>query len=193
MTRTDHDLAAACAGGDEAAWESFVQRVGPVIWRVTWRIIGDRFSRQSADDIFQEVLLRFLENDGRLFRKYDPGRGSLELYVSLVTRSVVLNHLRANGRRRDSRHLSLQELDPYDSLLACGREEPQAIGFHVEDWQLDAALATLAPREHQVVDMIYRDRLQGPEIALRLGIAEATVRSIKRAALGKLRKFFCIR
>jgi len=192
MNSTDRDLADACARADEAAWEQFVRRVGPVIWRVTWRIIGDRFSRQSADDVFQEVLLRFLADDGRLFRKYDPGRGSLELYASLVTRSAVLNHLRANGRRQDSTHQSLQELDPYDSLFACSRGEPPEIGFHVEDWQLDAALATLAPREHQVIDLLFRDGLRSSEVALRLGIAEATVRSIKRGGLAKLKKFFCV-
>lgn len=53
MARSDRELIDACAGGDAAAWDEFVERFGRLVYSIP-RKLG--FSEIDGDDIFQIVM-----------------------------------------------------------------------------------------------------------------------------------------
>ncbi len=183
----DDDLLRDCIAGNPEAWSWFVDHVSPVIWRVVWRFAANGNRQQSAEDIFQEVFVRLCMDDRRLLRRFDPARSSIEFYVALIARSTAIDILRKNQRMPHL--LSLHEFDPYDSILSApgNGQDPM-----IEDWQIDAAMAKLGEREREVIRMSYQDEASTLQIADKMGMAEATVRSTRRNALDKIRDFLRI-
>lgn len=89
---------AACLEGDKNAFRPLVERYQGALFRIAWRILGDR---AAAHDVAQEAFLRAYQALGR----YDPARpfGSW-LYRIAVNLSI--------DRRRRSREVAYAELDP---------------------------------------------------------------------------------
>ncbi len=183
----DSEILQACIAGVPEAWAWFVDLVSPAIWRVVWRFAANDNRAFSAEDMFQEVFVRLYADDRRILRCFDPARGSLEFYVALVARSTAIDLLRKH--RHTPPLMSLQEFDPYDSLLPApdNGHEPM-----IETWQIDAAMSRLGKREREVIRMSYQNESPTPLIAGKLGIAEATIRSTRRNALDKIRTFLRI-
>ena len=90
----------ACLDGNRQAWDAFVDRSWAVILAAVRRTVGGRTGDAGGgdvDDSVQEVYVRLIKDDYRLLRTYDPQRASLSTWLSLVARSVAIDHLR---RRR---------------------------------------------------------------------------------------------
>src|SRR5438552_5883213 len=102
-TLDDHSdrqlVARALAGRDEAACQAIVQRHGPMVYRVCWRILEHP---QDAEDAFQATFL-VLAQKLRSVRKHP----SLASWLHGVARRVALKaKAQAAGRRRHEHEVS---------------------------------------------------------------------------------------
>jgi len=97
--QADLALAAACAAGDEAAWERFVREFRPGLYRSADAIDPTGGARDLADALFGE-LFGVRERDGQrqsLF-KYFQGRSSLATWLRAVLAQRYVDRIRANRR-----------------------------------------------------------------------------------------------
>lgn len=135
---------------------------------------------QEAEDLAQEVFVALCDGSG-----FDPSRGSLGAFLSVVTRSRAIDRL----RRRARRTRLLEELggasdgwsgsepgSPLErsSSMECAREVSQA-------------LAELPERQRRALELAYFRGLTQTEIAAELDTPLGTVKSQMRAGLRKLR------
>ncbi len=95
----DLALAAACAAGEEAAWERFVLEYRPILYRAADALDRTGRARELADAIYAD-LYGLTERDGErrsLFRYYQ-GRSSLATWLRAVLAQRYVDMYRA-GRR----------------------------------------------------------------------------------------------
>src|SRR5262245_50500943 len=89
----DADLKACCRG-DKRAWDSFVRSHAGIIYAAVQRALQYRGGNPSdLDDRVQDVFVRLVQNDFRLLKTYDSSRASLSTWLTLVSRSIVREHL----------------------------------------------------------------------------------------------------
>lgn len=97
--QADVALAAACAAGDETAWERFVREFRPGLYRAADAIDPTGGARDLADAMFAD-LFGMRERDGQrqsLF-KYFQGRSSLATWLRAVLAQRHVDRIRANRR-----------------------------------------------------------------------------------------------
>ncbi len=143
---------------------AFVRDASPRLLRTAWFICGDP---HQAEELVQAAL----EKVYLAWRRID--RGSATAYA----RKVLLNQ-HIDTRRRRSREV----------LTA---ETPDRAGHEprIEDTDyLVRALATLSPRERQVVVLRYYADVSEQEVAATLGIGLGTVKSSASRGLARLRE-----
>lgn len=99
-------IAGLFAVDPERAWSAFEGFYKPDIWRLIKRrfpyhaLKDGAFADDGHDDIYQEVLLRLVEDDYRRLRAY-KGDGSFSGYVSRLVRNLCEDLARhISGRRR---------------------------------------------------------------------------------------------
>jgi RNA polymerase sigma-70 factor (sigma-E family) len=143
---------------------AFVRDASPRLLRTAWFVCGDPV---QAEELVQAAL----EKVYLKWRRID--RGAATAYA----RKVVLNH-HIDTRRRRSREV----------LTAQTPDHPAAeVSLEGTDF-LIRALATLAPRERQVVVLRYYADASEQEVAAALGIGVGTVKSSASRGLAKLRE-----
>ncbi|HEV2075010.1 MAG TPA: sigma-70 family RNA polymerase sigma factor, partial [Thermoleophilaceae bacterium] len=149
------------------------------VYGAALRVIG---REGEAEDIAQEVFLRFWRDPGR----FDPARGDLGPYLRLMARSRALDLWRqeqAAGRARERLKLVSrdQEVRP--------DERPAAVAEHREESRaVHAALRQLPPEQREALVLSYWGALGPDEIARRTGVPFGTARSRMRLGLEKLRR-----
>ena len=95
----DLALAAACAAGDDAAWERFVLEYRPVLYRAADALDSTGRAREVADALYAD-LYGLKERGGErqsLFRYYQ-GRSSLATWLRAVLAQRYVDRVRADRR-----------------------------------------------------------------------------------------------
>jgi RNA polymerase sigma-70 factor (ECF subfamily) len=157
----------------ERAYKEHIARVR----KAASRVLSDPV---AAEDVAQEVFVRLWQRP----QLFDPRRGSLAAFLSVMARSRALDRLRADGaleRARD-RLGTAQAVGP---VAADGPAE--ALARSEERLELGAALRRLPPAQRETVVLAYGGELTSAEIARRMNCGRATARSRLRLGLGKLR------
>jgi RNA polymerase sigma-70 factor (ECF subfamily) len=90
--RTDADLVTQVVDGDEQALAELYDRHADAIFRLCFRLLGDRY---LAEEVMQETYLA-LWNRAELF---DRTVGSLPAWLMAIARNRSVDRLRARGRR----------------------------------------------------------------------------------------------
>ncbi|MHC4402670.1 MAG: RNA polymerase sigma factor [Planctomycetota bacterium] len=154
-------------------WNTLVDEHGPLVLRISWRILG---SRADVEDNVQDVFLRAVELHGREEVRHWRG---------LLRRLATLGALGALRRRRG--HLPLEEVSPVDP-----RERPDESAMRRElQARLRHALADLPAREGAVFSLRYFEGLSLREIAESLGIGYAAAGTALSRARSKLDNVLC--
>ncbi len=170
-----------CLRGEKSAWDAFVDRFGRAIYAAVSRTL--RLRRSSCDDstiqdVAQDVFVRLVKNDYRLLRTYDPSRAALTTWLTIVSRSVAMDHL----RRRRLPTVSIDDAPPGADPSAApppDAPEPVRIPPHL-----------LSPRQRLVLTMLFDEEKTVAETAEMPRVNAQTVRSTKHKALIKLRAHF---
>ncbi|OUQ46474.1 RNA polymerase sigma factor [Lachnoclostridium sp. An118] len=109
--------------------------------------------------------------------KYDPGRASLPLYLSVITRNLAI-----------SRYRKEQQQTALSTAAALSCPEDQQISLSELRADVEKAMETLQPEEAALIHMKYYGGMTTKEIAASLGLPYETVK--KRHHQGLLRLGF---
>ena len=168
-------------GGDAALAHAWVHESDEVLRRV-WdrygtlvhtfcvRAVGDR---DLAADCVQETFVSAWRSRDR----FDPARGSLPGWLLGIARHRVHDAYRSLARTPRARH------EPDDGGAVVDTEPAEL----VERLLVADALATLAPRPREVLELAFYTGLSQREIADQLQMPLGTVKSDMRRALLRLR------
>jgi RNA polymerase sigma-70 factor len=168
----DLALAAACAQGNDAAWDHFVLEHRPVLYRAADALDPSGGARELADSLYADLFGMRDDGEGRksLFR-YFHGRSSLATWLRAVLAQRHVDLLRSRKR--------------FDPLPEAGSEIPAAtppavdpdrsrlVGLVVD--ALRIAIDALAPKDRLRLRSYYVMQLTLAQIGRITGEHEATV------------------
>lgn len=162
--RTDAQLLAAAAGGDDTAFGVLVRRYIRAAILLAGQVLG---RRDDAEDVVQDAFVVVHRNA----RRFDPDRPFAPWFFAIVRR------LAANRRSREGRRARLLRLWGWVMRAepASSRSESVLIAG------LDAAAATramesLSPMQRACFDLVAVRGLSTVEVAVMYSISESTVR-----------------
>lgn len=166
--------------GDAAAFDTLVSRHLPSVYRFVSRFTG---RPELAEDATQETFVKAWRN----LKRFDANRPIVP-WLLQIARNAATDLL-----RKEKHSLPFAQIEQDDGFTFAETEadtEPRADELLAQAESAEAvraALAQLAPREQTLITLRYADALPFEDIATVLGIPAATVRSIHRRALAKLR------
>jgi RNA polymerase sigma factor (sigma-70 family) len=157
----------------EVNWDDLVEDLGPRLYRY----FCVRFSREQADDLTQETLIRLVRKveEG----KYDPERGNLSMLGFGIGHFVALEA---------KQHHTHEPIEDYESVLVAN--EDIEYQFITKDLALKVKekIQGLSNIEQQIFSLLVDEELKLADIALIVGMPEGTVKSHVFRAKQKLLK-----
>lgn len=162
----DGPIVAMLRAGDPAGADRLLAAYGRMI--LSWA----KGEGSEAEDVLQEVLMRVWRARERL----DPGT-TLPTFLKTLTQNVIRDRWRASGRRP----IVLSGLEPPRT----DRADPLA--GQRSRIAVEQVLSELAPRERDVLRMLYVSDLTLAEVADRLGVSEEAAKSLAARARRRLR------
>jgi RNA polymerase sigma-70 factor (ECF subfamily) len=165
----DAQLVDRCLQGDESAWEELVKAHTRRVYAICYRFTG---KDSEAQDLTQEVFMRVF----RTVKSFRAGEGSFTVWLSRLTRNLLIDHYRRTKADRvtDSIEDQLPVLEERTALesrtdgVLAGREASEA---------LQAALAKLSPELRETVILRDLEEMEYREVAQVLNVPEGTVKS----------------
>jgi RNA polymerase sigma-70 factor (ECF subfamily) len=154
----------------------------------------DRLYRSSRDDVYayvagmlrdgpaaEEVTATTFERAYRKRSRFDPRRGEPRAWLFGIARNAALDELRRRGRQAE---LAAEPADLEGAAVEAGAEQSE------RRLALSAALATLAPRERELIALKFFAGLANSEIAAVVGVSESNAGTKLHRAVTKLREAF---
>lgn len=170
-TRLDADaqLVERCLKGDDAAWEDLVKIHTRRVYAICYRFTG---SDNEAQDLTQEVFLRIFRTLG----SFRAGEGSFTVWLTRLTRNLLIDHYRRTRMERHSEPLEDQLPVLEEKTAMSARTEGLLAGREASEL-LSAALQKLSPELRETVILRDLEELEYREIAKILNVPEGTVKS----------------
>ncbi len=180
QSSTEREFTEKMAAGDAKSWSVFMDDYASIIMKTvnaTIRRYANSSQQADADDVFQDVMVRLVAENGRLLRSFDPGRATLRTWLAVVARSAALDALRRRPRRETALEPAL-----LDNVPARAGDCP-----HLAERGPLFPHPALSPRQNDIMGLLFDRDLDVREVARLLTIGEQTVRSLKHQALTRLR------
>jgi RNA polymerase sigma-70 factor (ECF subfamily) len=149
----------------------------------------ERLYRACRDDVYayvatllrdrslaEDVTAQAFERAFRRRRLFDSRRGSERAWLFGIARNAALDELRRRKRTTPS------AVEPREDA---GREEFDAV---LQRTAVHEALATLEPRERELIALKFHAGLSNAEIARVLGVSESNAGTLLHRTITKLRK-----
>ena len=178
----DLDLVRRMADGDESAIAELYDRYGTVLYAVAYRIVGQK---ADAEEVVMEAFAQVWRDAGR----FEATRGSVAAWLTMITRSRALDHIRSRERRERLNTSAAREDQVQAPASGSWGSDP---GYQVEQTErqkrVAAALESLAPAQRQAIELAYFDGLSQSEIAERLNEPLGTIKTRVRLGMMKLRE-----
>jgi RNA polymerase sigma-70 factor (ECF subfamily) len=181
LSEIDRKLIDRCLGREPGAWNDFVDRYVGLIYHVIQHVAQARsrvVSTADMEDIAAEVLLRIVDDDYDILRKY-KGVSSLPTYLTVIARRICVKEMVKRQREAELSHASAH------------RENVSEVSGEVEAIataeEVDRMLDELPQREADVVRLYHLQFMNYREIGKRLGIPESSVGPILSKARKRLR------
>lgn len=199
----DLALACACSEGNAAAWDFFMARYRPELYRAGRVIAGDAAGRELADSLYAELYgLREVAGQRKSLFDYFLGRSKLTTWLH-----AILAQRHVDGIRRARRTEPLEEGEAGERIYTAQQSslgnasatspDPERNRFlAILQAALTAVLNTLEPRDRLRLAYYYVEGLTLAEIGRLVGEHEATVsrklertrRDIRKRVEGALRQ-----
>jgi RNA polymerase sigma-70 factor (ECF subfamily) len=193
----DRELVNAAIAGDRAAVQRLVACLTPVIQARVARCVlryrpGGGHVRQDVDDLSQDVFLRLFEEQGRVLKTWDPGRGlSLENFAGLVAERLAISSLRT-GKRNPWREDAAEDavLAAVPSGEATPAEEVASADFMGSLYE--RLRETLTPLGMQLFNLLYVEERSVEEVCAATALSADAVYAwrsrLRRTAQGLCRQ-----
>ena len=164
-----------CMDGDSGAWAELVRTHHRRVYGLCYRFTG---SPADAEDLTQDVFLKVYSN----LASFDTGRGSLQVWITTMTRNLLVDNFRRTRNQRATGSLdegweSAEELKPVDRLTAGGPSPLESAASKELAKMVQNALARVSVELREAVILRDLQDLDYKEIAQVLGIPEGTVKS----------------
>jgi RNA polymerase sigma-70 factor, ECF subfamily len=165
----DTILVERCLSGEETAWEDMVKAHTRRVYGLCYRFTG---KDSEAQDLTQEVFLRIY----RTLKSFRAGEGSFVVWLSRITRNLLIDHYRRTrlDRATDSIEEQLPMLE--ERTMAGSRTDGLLAGREAGEL-LRHALGKLSPELRETVILRDLEELEYREIAQVLKVPEGTVKS----------------
>ena len=154
------------------SFEALYRSTFPRVYAYVASLLRDR---AAAEDVTAQAF----ERAYRKRRSFRAGRGSSEAWIFGIARNAALDELRRR-KRRAGLHTDLEDFS--------GAEPAEYAELTLRREAVRAALATLDPREREIVALKFAGGLGNAELAKVLGISESNAGTRLHRALEKLRK-----
>jgi RNA polymerase sigma-70 factor (ECF subfamily) len=152
----------------------------------------DSLYRSSRDDVYayvaglvrnqaaaEEVTATAFERAYRKRSRFDPRRGEQRAWLFGIARNAALDELRHRGRQAEL------AAEPADLVSAPAHESAEASERRLA---LTGALATLEPRQRELIALKFFAGLTNAEIAAVVGVSESNAGTRLHRAVTKLRE-----
>lgn len=174
-------LVESMASGDERAAARLYDEFSPVLYALAFRIVGER---ADAEEVVLDAFTQAWKNAAF----YRSDRSSVLSWLSMITRTRALDHVRARTRRSKAISNATQQM----------ADEPLAVGMgarvaseRLEDEErataLGVALHSLAAPQRTAIELSFFSGLTHLEIAERLGEPLGTVKTRIRLGVQHMR------
>jgi RNA polymerase sigma factor (sigma-70 family) len=177
----DATLVMRCKAGDEAAWETLVERYQRLVYAIVRRM---DFDEHGCADVFQTVFSRLLEHLPRLT---EPDR--LQAWIVTTAKREALLQ-----RKRAARHISITPTDEDNDSEFDIQDEALLPEETLEQLQLGNlvrnGLARLDERCRELLTLLYcgDDAVAYEAVAAKLAIPIGSIGPRRARCLEKLRK-----
>jgi RNA polymerase sigma-70 factor, ECF subfamily len=164
-----------CLNGDSAAWAEMVRTHHKRVYGLCYRFTGNA---TDAEDLTQDVFLKVYANLG----SFDAGRGSLPVWITTMTRNLLVDNFRRTRNLRATSSLDegwddSEEFRPVDRLTAAGPSQHELAVNKELAKMVQEALAKVSVELREAVILRDLQDMDYKEIAQVLGIPEGTVKS----------------
>ena len=164
-----------CMDGDSGAWAELVRTHHRRVYGLCYRFTGNA---ADAEDLTQDVFLKIYSN----LSSFDTGRGSLQVWITTMTRNLLVDNFRRTKNQRVTGSLdegwdATDELRPVDRLMAGGPTPHESAAQKELSKMVQDALARVSVELREAVILRDLQDLDYKEIAQVLGIPEGTVKS----------------
>jgi RNA polymerase sigma-70 factor (ECF subfamily) len=176
----DAELVTRWQAGDASAFESLVRRHERPVFRLAFRMLGNR---EEAEDVTQDALLS-LHRHGHRFRR----ESRFSTFVYRVAANAALNRRRTLGRSRTRERLLAEHQSGGLDLPSTPRDPGDAAEGAEAQSRVQEALQSL-PNDLRIAVVLYDiEGLAYGEIANVLEVPEGTVKSRIHRARNALRE-----
>jgi RNA polymerase sigma-70 factor (ECF subfamily) len=181
--QTDREMLALVAREDQQAFTRLYDRLSGPLYSVALRMLGDA---AEAQDALQDVFLQLWRRAG----SYDVDQSSLFSWAILMTRSRVIDRLRARGRRLrvvssstddDASKVAMAHASTIESAADTADRNEEAV-------RVRSSLSKLPAEQREAIEMAFFNDLTHHEIAAALGQPLGTIKARIRRGLLKLRE-----
>jgi RNA polymerase sigma-70 factor (ECF subfamily) len=181
--QSDRDMIARIGRGDETAFDALYNRLSGPLYSLALRMLGDAADAQDAlQDVFLQIWARA--------RTYDPEQSSVFSWSVLLTRSRVIDRLRARGRRLrvvvPATDVEEDHTEAADASVA--ESAADATDRNDEAARVRSILNSLPAEQREAIELAFFTDLTHHEIAGRLGQPLGTIKARIRRGLLKVRE-----
>jgi RNA polymerase sigma-70 factor, ECF subfamily len=179
----DQEMIARIGRRDQSAFSALYDRLSGPLYSLTVKMLGDP---AEAQDALQDVFLQIWSRAGT----YDPEQSSVFSWAVLLTRSRVIDRLRARGRRLRVMVGSSEDKDkPTDEAAASTVQSAADTAENSDEAaRVRSVLNNLPTEQREAIELAFFGDLTHHEIAARLGQPLGTVKARIRRGLLKLRE-----
>lgn len=176
IDRTDEDLLALIAEGNEAAFSVFYDRTASRVLGIVTRVLIDH---SQSEEVTQEVFLQAWQTASR----FDPARGKALGWLLTMAHRRAVDRVRSSQADRN-RGLSIGIRDFHDAQDDIADTAETVL----EHQRVKHAMKGLTPLQQQALELAYFDGLTHSEVALTVGVPLGTMKTRIRGALIALRE-----
>jgi RNA polymerase sigma-70 factor, ECF subfamily len=177
----DQEMIARIGRRDQSAFSTFYDRMSGPLYSLAMKMLGDP---AEAQDALQDVFLQIWSRAST----YNPEQSSVFSWTVLLTRSRVIDRLRARGRRSRVVVASTEDTPSADADASTVESAADTAQKNDEAARVRYVLNNLPSEQREAIELAFFEHLSHHEIAARLEQPLGTVKARIRRGLLKLRE-----
>ena len=177
----DREMIERIGRGDQSAFSALYDRLSRPLYSLALRMLGDA---GDAQDALQDVFLQIWSRAAT----YNPEQSTVFSWTVLLTRSRVIDRLRARKRRLRVVDSATDDEDADVADASTMESAADTADKNDEAARVRSVLNNLPSEQREAIELAFFGHLTHHEIAARLGEPLGTIKARIRRGLLKLRE-----